>query len=52
VSFLESSEDIFSNKKSEEKVNDEQEKDALYNKIGRLKLRLTFKKKTWANESG
>jgi transposase len=34
--FLESAEDIFSKKKSEEKVNDEQEKDALYNKIGRL----------------
>ena len=43
--FLESAEDIFSKKKSEEKVNDEQEKDALYNKIGRLQTEIDFLKK-------
>ena len=43
--FLESAEDIFSKKKSEEKVNEEQEKDALYNKIGRLQTEIDFLKK-------
>jgi transposase-like protein len=43
--FLESAEDIFSKKKSEEKVHDEQEKDALYNKIGRLQTEIDFLKK-------
>ncbi len=43
--FLESAEDIFSKKKSEEKVNNEQEKDALYNKIGRLQTEIDFLKK-------
>ena len=43
--FLESAEDIFSKKKSEEKVNEEQEKDALYNKIGCLQTEIDFLKK-------
>ena len=43
--FLESAEDIFSKKKSEEKVNEEKEKDALYNKIGRLQTEIDFLKK-------
>jgi transposase-like protein len=43
--FLENAEDIFSKKKSEEKVNEEQEKDALYNKIGRLQTEIDFLKK-------
>jgi transposase-like protein len=43
--FLESAEDIFNKKKSEEKVNEEQEKDALYNKIGRLQTEIDFLKK-------
>jgi transposase len=43
--FLESAEDIFSKKKSEEKANDEQEKDALYSKIGRLQTEIDFLKK-------
>ena len=45
--FLESAEDIFSKKKSEEKVNEEQEKDALYNKIGRLQTEIDFLKKVF-----
>lgn len=43
--FLESAEDIFSKKKSEDKANDEQEKDALYSKIGRLQTEIDFLKK-------
>jgi transposase len=44
--LLESTEDIFSKKKSEEKVHDEQEKDALYNKIGRSQTEIDFLKKS------
>ena len=51
--FLESAEDIFSKKKSDKKSNDEQEKDVLYSKIGRLQTEIDFfKKKSWANEFG
>ena len=40
--FLESTEDIFSKKKSDEKFNDEKEKDVLYNKTGRLQTEIDF----------
>ena len=40
--FLESAEDIFSKKKSDKKSNDEQEKDVLYSKIGRLQTEIDF----------
>ena len=43
--FLESAEDIFSKKKSDEKFNDEKEKDVLYNKTGRLQTEIDFLKK-------
>ena len=43
--FLESAEDIFSKKKSDKKSNDEQEKDVLYSKIGRLQTEIDFLKK-------
>jgi len=43
--FLESAEDIFSKKKSDEKSNNEHEKDVLYNKIGRLQTEIDFLKK-------
>ncbi len=43
--FLESAEDIFSKKKSDEKSNDEHEKDVLYNKTSRLQIEIDFLKK-------
>lgn len=43
--FLDNAEDIFSKTKSEDKANDEQEKDALYSKIGRLQTEIDFLKK-------
>lgn len=43
--FLESAEDIFSKKKSDEKSNDEHEKEVLYSKIGRLQTEIDFLKK-------
>ena len=43
--FLEGDEQIFSKKKAEEKANDEQDKDQLYSKIGRLQTEVDFLKK-------
>ena len=43
--FLEEAEQIFSKKKAEEKANDEQDKDQLYSKIGRLQTEVDFLKK-------
>ena len=43
--FLEEAEQIFSKKKDEEKTNDEQDKDQLYSKIGRLQTEVDFLKK-------
>ena len=43
--FLNHAEDVFSTKKAEEKSADEQEKDALYSKIGRLQTENDFLKK-------
>ena len=43
--FLEGAEQIFSKKKDEEKANDEQDKDQLYSKIGRLQTEVDFLKK-------
>lgn len=43
--FLESAESIFSKKKLEDKANEEEEKDALYSKIGRLQTEVDFLKK-------
>ena len=43
--FLEGAEQIFSKKKAEEKANDEQDKDQLYSKIGRLPTEVDFLKK-------
>jgi len=40
--FLEEVEQIFSKKKDEEKTNDEQDKDQLYSKIGRLQTEVDF----------
>ena len=43
--FLEGAEQIFSKNKAEEKANDEQDKDQLYSKIGRLQTEVDFLKK-------
>ena len=43
--FLEGAEQVFSKKKAEEKANDEQDKDQLYSKIGRLQTEVDFLKK-------
>lgn len=43
--FLNHAEDVFSTKKADEKSADEQEKDALYSKIGRLQTENDFLKK-------
>lgn len=43
--FLNHAEDVFSTKKAEEKSADEQEKEALYSKIGRLQTENDFLKK-------
>ena len=40
--FLESAKYFFNKKKSDDKSNDEQEKDALHNKIGRLQTEIDF----------
>jgi transposase len=43
--FLERAEDVFDKKKTETKSNDEQEKEMLYGKIGRLQTQVDFLKK-------
>lgn len=43
--FLNHAEEVFSTKKTEEKSADEQEKEALYSKIGRLQTENDFLKK-------
>jgi transposase len=43
--FLEGAEQIFSKNKAEEKVNNEQEKEDLYNKIGHMQVQIDFLKK-------
>lgn len=43
--FLNHAEDVFSTKKADEKSADEEEKDALYSKIGRLQTENDFLKK-------
>ena len=45
--FLEGAEQVFSKKKAEEKANDEQDKDQLYSKIGRLQTEVDFLKKVF-----
>lgn len=43
--FLEGAEQIFSKNKAEEKINNEQEKEDLYNKIGHMQVQIDFLKK-------
>lgn len=43
--FLDHAEDVFDKKKTETKSNDEQEKEMLYGKIGRLQTEIDFLKK-------
>lgn len=43
--FLESAESVFSKNRGDEKSNDEQEKEQLYSKIGRLQTENDFLKK-------
>jgi transposase len=43
--FLEGAEQIFSKNKVEEKINSEQEKEDLYNKIGHMQVQIDFLKK-------
>lgn len=43
--FLESAESVFSKTKAEDRANEEQEKEALYSKIGRLQTEVDFLKK-------
>lgn len=43
--FLEHAEDVFDKKRAENKSNDEQEKEMLYGKIGRLQTEVDFLKK-------
>jgi transposase len=43
--FLEGAEQIFSKNKVEDKINNEQEKEDLYNKIGHMQVQIDFLKK-------
>lgn len=43
--FLENAEDVFDKKKADNKSKDEQEKEMLYGKIGRLQTEIDFLKK-------
>lgn len=50
--FLAGADQVFSNKKAEEKANNELDKEFLYSKIGRFRRKLTFfKKKFWGPRS-
>jgi transposase len=43
--FLDGAEQIFSKNNTEEKINNEQEKEDLYNKIGHMQVQIDFLKK-------
>jgi transposase-like protein len=45
--YLEGAEQIFIKNKAEEKINNEQEKEDLYNKIGHRQVQIDFLKKSW-----